>query len=100
MSCGSMSPILLPSSYATQLINIKQIPHSLLTARGVDCAYGNHSCNRYGGAHCVDLGPLQARSGPRAGGAQMSVMNWIGLGLSLALGVYLMIALLLSEKFE
>jgi K+-transporting ATPase KdpF subunit len=30
----------------------------------------------------------------------MSVMNWIGLVLSLALGVYLMIALLLPEKFE
>ena len=30
----------------------------------------------------------------------MSVMNWIGLALSLAIGVYLVIALLLPEKFE
>lgn len=30
----------------------------------------------------------------------MSVMNWIGLGLALALGVYLLVALLFPEKFE
>lgn|GEM_PF-2493592 len=30
----------------------------------------------------------------------MSVMNWLGLALSLAIGVYLVIALLLPEKFE
>jgi K+-transporting ATPase KdpF subunit len=30
----------------------------------------------------------------------MSVMDWIGLVLSLGLGVYLMIALLFPEKFE
>lgn len=30
----------------------------------------------------------------------MSVMNWIGLALALGLGVYLIIALLLPEKFE
>lgn len=30
----------------------------------------------------------------------MSVMNWIGLLLSLAIGIYLVIALLLPEKFE
>ena len=30
----------------------------------------------------------------------MSVMNWIGLALALALGVYLMVALLFPEKFE
>ena len=29
----------------------------------------------------------------------MSVMNWIGLILAIALGVYLFIALLLPEKF-
>lgn len=30
----------------------------------------------------------------------MSIMNWIGLALALGLGVYLIIALLLPEKFE
>ena len=30
----------------------------------------------------------------------MSVMDWIGLGLSLGLAVYLVIALLLPEKFQ
>ncbi len=30
----------------------------------------------------------------------MSVMDWIGLVLSLGLGVYLFVALLLPEKFE
>jgi K+-transporting ATPase KdpF subunit len=30
----------------------------------------------------------------------MSVMNWIGLALALALGVYLVVALLFPEKFE
>jgi len=30
----------------------------------------------------------------------MSLMNWIGLVLSLGIGVYLVIALLLPEKFE
>lgn len=30
----------------------------------------------------------------------MSAMNWIGLVLSLAIGIYLVIALLLPEKFE
>jgi K+-transporting ATPase KdpF subunit len=30
----------------------------------------------------------------------MSVMNWIGLALSLGIGIYLLIALLLPEKFE
>jgi K+-transporting ATPase KdpF subunit len=30
----------------------------------------------------------------------MSVMNWIGLVLALALGVYLLVALLFPEKFE
>jgi K+-transporting ATPase KdpF subunit len=30
----------------------------------------------------------------------MSVMNWMGLGLSLGIGIYLVIALLLPEKFE
>ena len=30
----------------------------------------------------------------------MSVMDWIGLVLSLGLAVYLVIALLLPEKFE
>jgi K+-transporting ATPase KdpF subunit len=30
----------------------------------------------------------------------MSIMGWIGLGLALALGVYLVVALLLPEKFE
>ena len=30
----------------------------------------------------------------------MSVMSWIGLALSLLLGVYLLIALLVPEKFE
>jgi len=30
----------------------------------------------------------------------MSLMDWIGLVLSLALSVYLIIALLLPEKFE
>ena len=30
----------------------------------------------------------------------MSVMSWIGLVLALGLGVYLVVALLLPEKFE
>jgi K+-transporting ATPase KdpF subunit len=30
----------------------------------------------------------------------MSVMNWIGLLLAVALGVYLLAALLFPEKFE
>lgn len=30
----------------------------------------------------------------------MSVMNWIGLVLSVALGIYLFVALLFPEKFE
>jgi len=30
----------------------------------------------------------------------MSLMNWIGLVLSLGIGIYLVIALLLPEKFE
>lgn len=30
----------------------------------------------------------------------MSVMNWIGIALSLGIAVYLVIALLLPEKFE
>jgi K+-transporting ATPase KdpF subunit len=30
----------------------------------------------------------------------MNVMNWIGLVLALALGVYLLVALLFPEKFE
>lgn len=33
-------------------------------------------------------------------GEEMSVMDWIGLALSLALAVYLFIALLLREKFQ
>jgi K+-transporting ATPase KdpF subunit len=30
----------------------------------------------------------------------MNLMSWIGLVLALALGVYLVVALLLPEKFE
>jgi K+-transporting ATPase KdpF subunit len=30
----------------------------------------------------------------------MSVMSWIGLALALGLGIYLVVALLLPEKFE
>ena len=30
----------------------------------------------------------------------MNVINWIGLGLAVALGVYLVVALLFPEKFE
>jgi K+-transporting ATPase KdpF subunit len=30
----------------------------------------------------------------------MSVMQWIGFALALGLGVYLVVALLLPEKFE
>ena len=30
----------------------------------------------------------------------MSVMDWIGLGLALMLGVYLLVALCFPEKFE
>jgi len=33
-------------------------------------------------------------------GEAVSLMNWIGLALSLGIGVYLAIALLLPEKFE
>jgi K+-transporting ATPase KdpF subunit len=35
-----------------------------------------------------------------AGATQMNVMSWIGLMLALILGVYLVVALLLPEKFE
>lgn len=41
---------------------------------------------------------LQARR--MAGAAQVNVMSWIGLVLALGLGVYLVVALLLPEKFE
>ena len=30
----------------------------------------------------------------------MSVLDWIGLGLTIALGIYLLIALLYPEKFQ
>lgn len=30
----------------------------------------------------------------------MNLMGWIGLGLAVALGVYLFVALLFPEKFE
>jgi K+-transporting ATPase KdpF subunit len=30
----------------------------------------------------------------------MSVMDWIGLALSLAIGIYLVVALLFPEKFQ
>lgn len=30
----------------------------------------------------------------------MTIMNWIGLGLATALGVYLLVALCFPEKFE
>lgn len=30
----------------------------------------------------------------------MSFMSWIGLGLAVVLGVYLLVALLFPEKFE
>ena len=30
----------------------------------------------------------------------MTIMSWVGLGLALALGVYLVVALLFPEKFE
>jgi len=30
----------------------------------------------------------------------MSVMNWIGLLLSIGIGVYLVVALLIPEKFQ
>lgn len=30
----------------------------------------------------------------------MNLMSWIGLGLALVLGVYLVVALLFPEKFE
>jgi K+-transporting ATPase KdpF subunit len=36
----------------------------------------------------------------RSGIEAMSVMNWIGLTLSLAIGVYLVIALLYPEKYQ
>jgi K+-transporting ATPase KdpF subunit len=35
-----------------------------------------------------------------AGAAQMSIMNWLGLGLAVALALYLFVALLCPEKFE
>ena len=30
----------------------------------------------------------------------MSVMEWLGLGLSIAIGAYLVVALLFPEKFQ
>jgi K+-transporting ATPase KdpF subunit len=30
----------------------------------------------------------------------MTIMSWVGLGLALALGVYLVVALLFPENFE
>lgn len=44
------------------------------------------------------LAPVSARRGPA--GEEMTLMDWIGLGLAIALAVYLFIALLLPEKFE
>jgi K+-transporting ATPase KdpF subunit len=40
------------------------------------------------------------QTGRNAGAPQMSLMNWTGLVLALALGVYLLVALLFPEKFE
>lgn len=34
------------------------------------------------------------------GAAAVNVLNWIGCALALLLGVYLVVALLLPEKFE
>ncbi len=44
------------------------------------------------------MGPGAA--GRSHGGTQMSVMDWIGLGLAVALAVYLFVALLFPERFE
>jgi K+-transporting ATPase KdpF subunit len=30
----------------------------------------------------------------------MSIMNWVGLALSLGIGIYLVVALLFPEKFQ
>ena len=59
---------------------------------------GRNDLDRNGGISRRDLAALQARR--MAGAAQMSVMSWIGLVLSIALGLYLFVALLLPEKFE
>jgi K+-transporting ATPase KdpF subunit len=41
---------------------------------------------------------VQARSG--VGASQVNVMQWIGVTLAFALGVYLFVALFFPEKFE
>jgi K+-transporting ATPase KdpF subunit len=46
-----------------------------------------------------DVAPLQT-DGLDGAARQMSVLNWIGLLLAVALGVYLVAALLFPEKFE
>jgi K+-transporting ATPase KdpF subunit len=45
-----------------------------------------------------DLVAAEARR--KAGGPVMSVMEWIGVVLSIAVAIYLFIALLYPEKFE
>jgi K+-transporting ATPase KdpF subunit len=40
------------------------------------------------------------QAGRNAGAPQMSVLPFLGLVLGLALGVYLLVALLFPEKFE
>jgi K+-transporting ATPase KdpF subunit len=45
-----------------------------------------------------DLVAFQARRGP--GDTPMSIMEWIGVVLSVGVAVYLFVALLYPEKFE
>jgi K+-transporting ATPase KdpF subunit len=59
---------------------------------------GNRDCGTHRAAHRHNLSPIPG--GCRFAGEIMSAMNWIGLVLSLAIGIYLVIALLLPEKFE
>jgi K+-transporting ATPase KdpF subunit len=60
--------------------------------------HGNHHRGSGAGTRHHDLSDLPAGSG--IAGAEMSVFDWVGLLLSVGIGIYLVIALLFPEKFE
>jgi K+-transporting ATPase KdpF subunit len=59
---------------------------------------GNSDHRVRGLARRYDVSPVPDGGGVT--GAQMSLMNWIGLALCLGITIYLVIALLLPEKFQ
>jgi K+-transporting ATPase KdpF subunit len=59
---------------------------------------GRKNLHRHAFASPDHVAALQA--GGMVGAGEMNVLNWIGCALALLLGVYLVVALLLPEKFE